>query len=52
MPPLSEQLPKLRQTRPQHGVSSAHTKQLERIKLHPIHQALTCDLQCQAGHED
>jgi hypothetical protein len=38
MPPISEQLPKLRQTRPQHGLSSAHNKQLERIKLHPIHR--------------
>jgi pyruvate dehydrogenase (quinone) len=31
------QLSKLRQTRPQHDVSSAYNKQLERIKLLPTH---------------
>jgi hypothetical protein len=40
---LSEQLPKLRQTGPQHGLLSAHRKQLEQSKLHPIHEAATCD---------
>jgi hypothetical protein len=38
IPHVSEQLPKLRQTVPQHGLLPAHNKQLERIKLHPIHE--------------
>jgi hypothetical protein len=49
---LLERLPQLRQIGPQHGLLSAHRKQLEQSKLHPIHEALTCDSQCQACHED
>jgi hypothetical protein len=33
---VSEQLPKVRQTGPQPGPLSAHNKDHERIKLHPI----------------